>query len=406
MPGSITKRGKNSYRIRLDAPPDASGSRRQVSETVHGTKKDAERRLAELVVEIGDGKCVARKDVTVAEAVEVWLKKYKYGHADSTYCTAEGLLRLHVVEGLGKMPVSGLTPSHVDSVMIRMLDDGLRPRTVRYLHWLLKSVLDGCLNRNEISHNSAAKVKPPRDLPKEVPALTDTQVQAFLQEVGTSRLGNAFIVAIGTGVRRGELLGLKWADVDFRAGVINIKRSYSRSGGQGKFTDGKTANSRRQIPMSETVRMALCDQKARQDAERTNAKSEWQENDLVFATKQGTPVHPDSFCKQYLKPILERAGLTGVHMHQFRHTFAAWCITKGVDVKKVSVFLGHYDVAFTYRKYHHVVPHASVKEDSFDIEAAMFRVSRDQVVTNTALVGPIARDSKSERPATSTVAAQ
>lgn len=139
---------------------------------------------------------------------------------------------------------------------------------------------------------------------------------------------------------------------------------------------------------------------------KSNAKSEWQENDLVFATKQGTPVHPDSFCKQYLKPILERAGLTGVHMHQFRHTFAAWCITKGVDVKKVSVFLGHYDVAFTYRKYHHVVPHASVKEDSFDIEAAMFRVSRDQVVTNTALVGPIARDSKSERPATSTVAAQ
>lgn len=404
MPGSIKKRGKASYRVRVDAPPDVSGCRRQVSETVHGTKKDAEKRLAEMVVEIGSGKYTAHTNLTVADVVQTWLKKYRKGHADSTYDTAESLLRVHVTEKHGFLPVGKLTPIQVDAIMVGMLDAGDKPRTVRYVHWLLKNILEEAFQQNTIPYNPAVRVKPPRDVSREVPPLTDEQVDAVFREVRKTRLVGAFTVALGTGLRRGEILGLKWSDIDFEVRVLYVRRSYSKSGGHGTFTDGKTNNSRRTIPMTETVMAALREQKARQEVEKTKAGARWKEHDLVFPTKWGTPVHPDNLAKEYLHPALQRAGLTGIRLHQFRHTFATWCISKGIDIKKVSIFLGHYDVAFTYKKYHHVMPQFSVKEDGTDIEAAVFGTVRDQVVTKSPTESSGIEAVHNERPAAGLVA--
>lgn len=382
MPGSIRKRGKHSYQIRFNLPPGPSGARRQYAETVHGSKRDAEKRLACLVADLVQNGYRQENKKTVKEYMEEWLRKYKQDHRASTYDVTEGLVRNHIVKAFGDTPLASLTPVQVNNLIVDMLHSGLSSRTARYVHWILKRALREAVDMDLVRRNVAEKVKPPRDLTKETQPLTEEQVGAFFREAKSSRLCAAFVVLLCTGLRRGELLALTWEDIDFDRMVLYVRRALVKAKGKTVITEGKTENSKRVIPLSPTVMEVLRRHKLRQAEERLRAGHRWQERGFVFTNKWGGPIYPDNFTSRYLKPVLKRAGLEGIHPHRFRHTFATWCVANGVDIKQVCEWMGHYDEAFTWKKYHHLMPGRSAQDDAKVLDRVVFGNVSGQLVDN------------------------
>lgn len=389
MLGSIRKRGKNSYQIRFNLKPDpATGKRRPYEETIRGTKRDAQELLARRLVEYGIEGCCRETKKTVKEHMEGWLGKYRADHRYSTYSVTEGLVRNHIVKALGDVCLAELSPSQVDALLVDMLKDGLSTRTVRYVHWILKTALEEAVSLDLIRRNVAARVKPPRDTAKETQPLTEAQVEALFREAQKSRLFAAFATMLYTGLRRGELLALKWSDIDFENMVLHVRRALVKAKGKVTVTDGKTENAQRSIPLSPALIEVLRRHKVQQAKERLEAGPKWKDTGFIFTSKLGTFIYPDNLTSRYLAPILERAGLKGIHPHRFRHTFATWCVMNGIDIKKVSDWLGHYDEAFTFRKYHHLMPGRDTAKDAKVLDEIVFRKVSGQFVVNSEDSGP------------------
>jgi integrase len=272
----------------------------------------------------------------------------------------------------------------IDDLMIDMLKRGLRPRTARYAYWVLKTALDRAVETGRIRQNPASRVKPPREDARETLPLTEEQVIAFFREAHKSRLYAAFVLLLFSGLRRGELLGLEWNDIDFDAMTLHVRRALVRAKGGTRYTNGKTKNAERTVPLTREVIEVLRNHKELQDKERQRAGQRWKETGLVFTTKYGNAIYPDNLNSRYLAPILKRAGLEGIHPHKFRHTFATWCVSRGIDMKKVSRWLGHASEGFTWRQYHHLLPDKTVEEDARILSDVVFTGIRDQFVTNPA----------------------
>lgn len=368
MPGSLTKRGENRWLLRYDLPRDPkTGKRRQGTETVRGTKKDAERRLREILTELDRGNYFVPSRQTLGEYLEGWLNKYALDHAASSAATARYLLRRHVIDELGGTQLADLVPYQIDQLYTRLqAERKLSSRTIQYVHVLLKAALDRAVSLNMLPANPAARVRPPKLRQKEVKPLTDEQKELFLAAAREDRFYNLFVVALGTGMRRGEILALKWDCVDLQARTITVMAS---AGG----SEGKTANAKRQIPIFPTVYRALKNQAALQAQEKLKAGPLYEDNGLVFANEVGKPVDPSNLVNRHFKPALQRAGLPlNTHFHALRHTFATSLLARGEDVKKVAAWIGHGDAGFTYRVYHHYIPQALDEEESARLDEVLF----------------------------------
>lgn len=387
MPGSITRQGKNSWRIRYELPRDPkTGKRRQGSETVRGTRKDAEKRLREILAEIDRGAFAPPAKMTVGEYAEDFLAKYEADHpAGTTAETARYLLTRHVIAELGGLPLGKLTPYHIDQLYTRMREPkekggkGLSTRTVRYVHVLLKAALERAVDLGLLPQNPAARVKPPKlKKRKRVVPLTDEEKARFLEAVRGDRHENLFIVALGTGMRLGELLSLTWDQVDFAAGTLTVVNLHDDEEEDDAFQEAKTENSKRSIPMFPEVYRALKDQRARLAQEKLAAGPLYEDRGLVFPNVVGRPSCPKNVRRRHYKPALERAGLPReTHFHALRHTFATSLLRRGVDVKKVAAWLGHKDAGFTYRVYHHYIPEKLEPGEAERLNAILFP-SRDK----------------------------
>jgi integrase len=381
MPGSITRQGKNSWRIRYELPRDpVTGKRRQGSETVRGTRKDAERRLMEILLQLDRGVYVEPSRVTVREYMEDFLAKYEAEHpVKKTAENARYLLTKHVINHFGDMPLARLTSYHIDRLYTKMRQGkarggkGLSARTVRYVHTLLAAALNRAVDLNLIPYNPALKVKPPPlKKRKRVDPLTDEEKARFLEAIKGDRYENLFIVALGTGMRLGELLSLTWDQVDFAAGFITVVKKGPGTPGT-DLTEGKTESSKRTIPIFPDVRRALKDQRARQAEQKLYLGPLYEDHGLVFPNQLGKPENPSNVRNRHFKPALERAGLPrDTHFHALRHTFATSLLRQGVDVKKVSAWLGHADAGFTYRVYHHYIPEKIDQKEAERLNAYLF----------------------------------
>lgn len=385
MPGSIKKQGKDTWRIRYELPRDpATGKRRQGSETVRGTKKDAEKRLREILIQIDRGVYAEPSKMTVKEYIEDFLAKYEADHpVASTAKNARWLLTSYVINEFGDMPLAQLAPYHIDQLYTRMREDkakggkGLSIRTVRYLHVLLKAALNRAVDLNLLAWNPALRVKPPAlKKRKRVVPLTDEEKARFLEAVRGNRYENLFIVALGTGMRLGEILSLTWDQVDFATSTITVLNLFSgdeEGDDGGEVNEAKTENSKRTVPIFPEVYRALKDQRAQQAGDRLKARPLYQDRGLVFPNQMGKPLNPSNLHNRHYKPALERAGLPrGTHFHALRHTFATSLLRRGVDVKKVSAWLGHADAGFTYRVYHHYIPEEMDPREAERLNAILF----------------------------------
>ncbi len=207
-----------------------------------------------------------------------------------------------------------------------------------------------------VPRNAAAQVDPPKVRTPEMRPLSPAQARTLLDAARGNRLEALYVLAVTTGMRQGEILGLCWEDVDPESGVVRVRRTLTLAKGGPRLTEPKTPKSRRSIRLTASAVEALERHRERQEAERGASNDAWANQELVFRTRRGTPIRRDTLHAKYWKPLLGRVGLPDVRFHDLRHTCATLLLTKGVHPKIVSEMLGHSSIAITLDTYSHVIP--------------------------------------------------
>ncbi len=249
-----------------------------------------------------------------------------------------------------------LRPDHLQSLYNEKFRSGLSPRTVEIIHTVIHGALKQAVKNGLVVRNVSEYCELPKKEKKEAKALTPEEMDRFLKALENDRLKAAFITLLGTGLRRGELLALKWQNVDLKQGTVAVKETLAWIAKKGfVFQPPKTEKSRRTVPLPDDVLAELKRHKVRQAEERLMLGELYQDNGLVFATELGTPIIPRNFERKY-KALLKKAGLTGVKLHSLRHTYATRLLEAGENLKVVQELLGHSRISVTADIYSHVSP--------------------------------------------------
>jgi integrase len=271
----------------------------------------------------------------------------------STFVQYESVVNRHIIPALGRLKLKSLTPAHARSLYREKLDSGLSPRTVQYIHVTLHKALKQAVMDGLIPRNVADAVKAPQVHKKEVTPLTPAEVTVLLSAASGDRLEALYVAAIHTGLRRSELLGLKWTDIDLDARTLSVQRSLDKDG---TFNPPKRSKSRRTVKLTPQAAEALRAHRVRQNEERLQLGSLWEDRGLVFPNRSGKPMNADYLHHRGFKPLLEKAGLSGFTFHSLRHTCATLLLSKNINPKIVSEMLGHATIAQTMDTYSHVMP--------------------------------------------------
>jgi integrase len=236
------------------------------------------------------------------------------------------------------------------------LDSGLSPATVCKMHSILRKALKQAVLDGLIPRNVCEAVKPPKVGRKEITPLDRQQAKVLLEAASGDRLEALYVLAIHTGMREGELLGLKWEDVDLERGTLRLRHALVREGGKTVLGDLKTPKSRRSVRLTGTAADALRGHLERQLMEMERMGSLYQPGGLVFATERGTLINPSNLRNRSFKPLLKRAGLPDICLHDLRHTCATLLLSQGTHPKLVQELLGHATTAMTLDTYSHFLP--------------------------------------------------
>lgn len=248
-----------------------------------------------------------------------------------------------------------LSPSDIQPFLNDKLAEGLSPRTVRYLHAVLRRALGQALKRGLVPRNVATLVNLPKAQRPEVEPFTPDQARSFLAAIHGDRLEALYSVALSVGLRQGEALGLRWEDVDLDTGTITVRKALQRLNGVFELVEPKTARSRRTIALPQTAVTALRVHRTRQLQERLLAGSKWCENGLVFTNTFGTPIDASNLIRHFHRALVA-AGLPRKRFHDLRHTCASLLLAQGVHPRVVMDILGHSQISLTMDTYSHVIP--------------------------------------------------
>jgi integrase len=365
MRGHIVKRYKNSYTIVLNLGIDpATGKRKQQWISVKGTKKDAEKRLAELLNQLDNGTFMKPGKTTLGEFLERWLKDYAWPNLAPR--TAEGyehIIRRHLAPALGGMALTQLKPEHLQRYYSEKLSTGrcdgkggLSSKTVRHHHVTLHDALENAVKWGLLSRNPADAVDPPRCQRSEMHTLNEDDIHILLEAAGKTPYYVLFYLALFTGMRRSELLALRWCDVDLALCQLSVNRTiHQLRNGSIVIRAPKTAKGRRLIALSPSATLVLREHKETQEAMRTMLGTTLTDEDLVFSQPDGRALLPDTITHAWIK-LVRRTGLGNIRFHDARHSHASLMLKQGTHPKIVQERLGHASIQITLDTYSHVTP--------------------------------------------------
>ena len=348
--GTITRRKDGRWEGRYTLHR-GTGPKREV---LYGkTRSEVAEKLTKAMADRDGGLVFDAGALTVGDCLDRWLADSVRGTVrPSTYVRYEGIVRNHIKPAIGRVKLKALTPAHVRALYREKLE-ALSPRSVNYVHVTLhkalkQAVVDGLLPRNVCD-----AVKAPQAHRKEIDPLSPAQAQALLEAARGDRNEALYVVAVHAGLRQGELLALKWPDIDFGIGALSVQRSLAADG---TFNPPKRKKSRRTVKLTKAAVEALKRHKAAQNEERLGLGSLWEDHDLVFPNRVGKPMAHNNLYERDFKALLKKAGLRGFTFHSLRHTCATLLVKENVNPKIVQELLGHATISQTMDTYSHVLP--------------------------------------------------
>ncbi len=352
--GSITRHKKSGLYMARYTVETAAGPRRK---TIYGKERDEVRdKLIDALSNRNKGLVFEGDDQTLSAFLDNWLAGSVRGSVKpSTYESYERVIRCHLKPGLGRRKLKALAPDHVQALYGRKLDAGLAPGTVRLIHAVLSRGLDQAVRWGTLPRNVCKATTPPSPNSEEIRSLDAESAKRLLEAARGDRLEALYVLAVTAGLRIGELLGLRWEDLDGEAGVLRVRRTKSQAKSGPTFTAPKNGKGR-SIRLTRRAVEALKAHKVAQNAERLGIGDLWQDNGLVFCTHGGKPLDFHNLRASSFRALLLRAGLPHMRFHDLRHTCATLLLSRGHHPKLVQELLGHASVALTLDRYSHVLP--------------------------------------------------
>jgi integrase len=395
--GSITKRKDGRWQgyVTVGYDPEKQQPRKQY---FYGkTRKEVQERINEALGKVQTGTYREPSKITMAEWLITWLNDYmKPSLRPTTWESYKTQAEKHILPALGHLRLSQLQTSHLQKLYNDKLSDGradgkkkcigcgklsskpnletcekcgkdlkgsLSPRSVRYIHVVIHAALEQAKKEGKITINPADAVRLPSLQQKEIQYLDTEGVAKFLAAARDTKYFPAYYLELATGLRRGELLALRWKDVDLKAGSVTVNRGLVRTRQGLIFQEPKTPLANRTINIPPDVINELKFHRRRQMTEMENAGEAWENNGLVFCNELGQPLCPRGFTRNFER-VLKRAGIGNVSFHGMRHTYAVMSLQEGVDIKTIQENMGHHKAAFTLDVYSNAT--AKMKKEATD----------------------------------------
>ncbi len=362
MKGHIRERAKGVFAIVIDLGRDGTGKRRRKWTTVHGGKREAQRELARLLSELQAGTLAEPGRLTVRQFLERYLADARpnvSGKTHERYCE---IVRRHLIPAFGHHQLAKLHPLHLQAYYTQALESGrkdgkggLSAQTVVHHHRVLHRALGVAVRLQLVSRNVSDAVEPPRPAASDMACLDADGTARLLEAAEGTRLYLPLLLAGTGGLRLGEILGLRWEDVDLDTGALHVRQALEFTRAGIAFKQPKTHRSKRPVTLPALVVAALVRQRGLQAQQRLLLGPAYQTRDLVIAREDGSPMNPQAISKDFAR-LAERAGVPQVRFHDLRHTHAAWLLREGVPLKVVSERLGHAQASTTLDIYAHVLP--------------------------------------------------
>ena len=373
--GNIRKRKDGRWEGRYTAGHDANG--KAIYKNVLGkTQAEVKEKLKRAIEENKGLDIVKAGQYTLGQWMDVWFENYaKLKVRPSSHQTYRGYIDNHIKPHVGSIPLSKLTSldlqklykmllseGRIDRIEAKNQPKGLSAKTVRNINQIISSALSLAKEQKLISSNPAEACALPKVEHREMKTLPVEQLTSFLREAKETGVYEMYYIELATGLRRGELLGLKWDDIDMTNGTIRVQRQVARIDGEIVEAPLKTKNSYRTVSIGDDAIEVLKEQR----------KTVGREIEYVFPSPNGGPISPDSVLNM-LHRVLERAGLPKIRFHDLRHTFATLALQNGVDIKTVSGMLGHFSAGFTLDTYAHVT--TSAQKEAANTMGGVLRVA-------------------------------
>ena len=377
-PGHIRKReGKRGTRDEyfFDAGVDpVTGKRRQITKGGFTTRREAQQALTEALRSVQQGAFVARTKLTRGDYLEgEWLPAIRATVRPTTWEHYAGNVRAHIVPRLGAVSLADLSPAQLNAFYAELLASGRRqragglsPKTVRHVHTLLRKALQDAVRWGRVVRNVADQADPPRPPATEMKVWTPDQLRSFLSSVREERLYPLWRLMAMTGMRRGEVLGLRWRDLDLEAARLSVVST--RVARQAGAAEPKTRKGRRSIALDAGTVAALREHRRRQVEERLVIGPGFNDENLVFIWADGRPYRPEWLSREFER-VSRLSGLPRIRLHDVRHSYATAALAAGIPAKVVSERLGHAQVSITLDTYSHVLP--SLDESAADRVASL-----------------------------------
>jgi integrase len=365
MKGSIRKRSIKGWEVIYDLPVDPlTGKRRQKSQTIRGTKRDAERALREIISSIEKGSYVKPNKINLGDWLRQWLKEYASMNTTSrTQESYYSIIERHLIPSLGRVPIAELHAQQIQNYYAEMISKGradrkggLSARSVIYHHRILSKALSYAVKMGLVVRNVANDAEPPRADRKTMNTLSLEEIRLFLDAASNTEYYAFFATMLYTGLRRGELLVLRWRNLDLEnAKLMVVESGHKLDNGEYIIKEPKTAKSRRTVVLPDSLVELLKAYRADQELLRVQLGVTLDSDDFVFIRPDGSPINPNAVTLAFHR-IIKKANIKKIRLHDLRHTHATMMLQANVNPKIVSERLGHANIGITLDIYSHVLP--------------------------------------------------
>ena len=367
--GTIIDKGNGRFmgQISVGRDPVTGKLKRK---TVYGTKEEVEKKLLNLRYELINGSYMEETNITMEKWLLTWLNVYKKNKlGPGTFDNYETNIINHIIPNIGKVELKKLRTDHLQIFYNKLLVNGnkktgkeLSPKTIRRVHVIINAALEQAIKVKHINENVSKYVELLKIENKEFEYLNSDEITQFLNYCDGDRFCAAFVLECYTGVRRGELLGLRWQDVSFDKDqirinqVVKVVKNRDGEGNKTKLIFGtpKTRSSRRTIPVPENVISILKEYQKQQNEEKMLIGKRYKDNDLLFCKVDGTPIRPQNFTNHFKRLLKESGVEKKVRFHDLRHSVASLLLELDQHPKVVQELLGHSVIATTLDIYSHV----------------------------------------------------